>query len=247
LLLLVLAAGGVGAGRYFAKVPPPGAGDASVASVAAVDNLPLHRPARCKGYVALSFDDGPTRESDRLLALLRFYGVGALFFNTGIHSRSLPGVVAQEQATPAVQIGNHSYDHPDLNLLTASEIRGQLARTQAIQGASVTFFRPPYGAANRSVQAQLTSLGLLEVLWTKDSKDFAARSAEQVAVQSSGMTNGGILLLHDGHPLTVSAVPLILQHYYARGLCIGKVVRAQRAQTPVESPGLPFYARAVAP
>ena len=88
---------------------------------------------------------------------------------------------------------------------------------------------------------------MVNVLWTKDSKDFAAMSIEQIVEQSSGMRDGGILLLHDGNPMTVRAVPLIAQHYYNKGLCFGKVAGSNRAQEPSESPNDPFYAKAVAP
>lgn len=88
---------------------------------------------------------------------------------------------------------------------------------------------------------------MLNVLWTQDSKDFAATSVEEIVDRSAGMRDGGILLMHDGNPMTVRAVPLIAQHYYERGLCFGRVAPSETAQAPADSPALTFYARAVAP
>lgn len=245
--VLVGVAAAVAVALSACSVPPPGAGDAAPSSLAALSFPALKAPATCKGYVSLTFDDGPTLGSGRMLEVLRFYKIPAVFFNTGEHTGQLPAVIAAERAVPGVQFGNHSWNHPDLSTLPALQVREQLLHTKAVQGPTVTMFRPPFGSANGMVQKQIAAAGLLEVLWTKDSKDYAAASVEQVVKQASGMRDGGIVLLHDGHPMTVQALPDIIAGYYAQGLCFGRIARSRHAQAPVESPDLLFNARAVAP
>lgn len=228
------------------QLPAPGAGNSKAELTSQPSFVALNRPESCAGYVALSIDDGPTRTSNQLVEVLAHYQVPAVFFNTGEHTAQLPQVIAQERALPGAQFGNHSWDHPDLSTLSPEQARSQIERTRAVQGAAVTFFRPPFGSANTMVDQVVTGAGMLEVLWTHDSKDYDALSTEQIVAQSQGMKDGGILLLHD-RPLTAQALPGIIGSYYAQKLCFGKVVRSEVAQAPVESPALLFKAKAVAP
>jgi peptidoglycan-N-acetylglucosamine deacetylase len=229
------------------SVPPPGAGDALDATLPPTTKPAVAAPDTCAGYVSLTFDDGPTDLSKRLLAVLQERKVPAVFFNTGEHTAAMPDVIKLEATLPGVQFGNHTWNHPDLGTLSVNQVREQITKTKALQGKDVTFFRPPFGNAPAPVLKELNAAGLFQVLWTRDSKDFDATSVDQIVEQSKGMKDGGILLLHDGHPLTIRAVPLIIDHYHSQGLCFGKVARSKTAQAPVESPALTFYAKAVAP
>lgn len=226
-------------------LPEPGAGE-SVPAATVADPV-LTPPAKCRGYVALTFDDGPTEVTPRLLEVLRRNDLPAVFFNTGEQSLDHAAVARRQAVSPGVQLGNHTWSHPDLSTLSPSQVRREIVRTRDLQGRDVTLFRPPYGSEDPGVLAQVQQLGMLNVLWTQDSKDFDATSVDEIVERSTGMRDGGILLLHDGNPMTVRAVPLIAEHYYGRGLCFGKVVRSNRAQSPAESPSLTFYARAVSP
>ena len=228
------------------SLPVAGAGDASPQMLAGPAFTALTPPKVCKGYVSLSIDDGPTPTSRELVDVLKNYRIPAIFFNTGEHSVQLPETVSLERTVAGVQFGNHSYDHPDLALLAPDLVQSQIGRTKAIQGAEVKFFRPPYGSSNVMVEQVAKANGMIEVLWTHDSKDFSALSAEQIVDQAQGMMDGGIVLLHD-RPLTAQALPSIIASYYAKGLCFGKIAETPRAQAPTESPELTFYARAVAP
>ena len=227
-------------------LPPPGAGDASVGQLAGSPVDPFSRPQQCQGYVALSIDDGPTVTSDLFVQLLVRYKIPATFFNTGENTKKLPSVVALEQATPGVQFGNHTWNHADLTALSPEQVRAQILQTKVVQGSEVTFFRPPFGASNDMVDQEVNKAGLLEVLWTRDSKDFDASSPEQIVGQSRGMRAGGILLLHD-RPLTARALPGIIASYYDQGLCFGGIAHSLVPQSPEESPALLFNAKAVAP
>ncbi len=229
------------------SVPPPGAGDSADATIAASTKPAVPAPATCAGYVSLTFDDGPSQLSKRLVDVLRSREVPAVFFNTGEHTEAMADVIKLEKTLPGVQFGNHTWNHPDLGTLSVEQVREQISKTKALQGKDVTFFRPPFGNAPPPVVKELDAAGLLEVLWTKDSKDFDATSVEQIVDQSKGMKDGGILLLHDGHALTIRAVPLIIDHYHSQGFCFGKIAKSTTAQAPVESPALSFNAKAVAP
>jgi len=254
LTLLALTATAVGCGQLptpepaattlAGDQPPSGAADAGLTDEVAV----TPPPRRCAGYVALTFDDGPTELTAPLLAELARTGVPATFFNLGTHMRRYPDLVAA-QAAAGHQVGNHSYDHPDLLTVDAREVGRQLDRTNAVQeellGAPADLFRPPFGATDPDVRAAARDRGMLEVLWTTDTKDYLAGSAAEVLEASEGMADGDILLLHEGNPHTLAALPHIVNGYHAEGLCFGRV---GPSDDPVMTDlGFTHDARAVAP
>src|SRR5690349_18338350 len=61
--------------------------------------------------VALTFDDGPSEETPRILEILARYGAPATFFQIGANVERLPGV-ARAVREAGHLIGNHSQTHP---------------------------------------------------------------------------------------------------------------------------------------
>lgn len=183
------------------------------------------------GYVALTFDDGPNLESTpALLRALAAERARATFFVCGAHAARHPRLL-NEIAAAGMWLGNHTYAHPHLTTLTDRLVHHEIARTQRIiqqiTGATPTFFRPPYGDTNGMVHAHSTQLGLVETLWTVDSRDWAGANADEIVRSAAELRPGGILLLHDGgYPATVEAVPRILRELARRGLRPGKLAAA---------------------
>lgn len=192
-----------------------------------VEHLPeLTAPATCSGYVALTFDDGPTQSTDDLLDILGHYDVPAAFFNLGLQERKMPELV-ERQFRDGHQVGNHTMTHPELLTLPLQEALADIDAASVVHrdllDRTHTLFRPPYGGTDEQIRKGAEDRGMTEVLWTVDSKDYEATSAEQVVEQSQGMTDGGILLMHDGKPLTVEALPQVIGNYYDQGLCFGQI------------------------
>ena len=97
-----------------------------------------------------------------------------------------------------------------------------------ITGREPTLFRPPFGDTNNQIRADEARIGLLEVLWTVDSRDWAGASAQQIAAAAHTLQPGGIILMHDWPPATIQAVPLIARDLAERGLCPGRIVYTPR-------------------
>ncbi|MFI5916721.1 polysaccharide deacetylase family protein [Dactylosporangium sp. NPDC051541] len=179
------------------------------------------------GYVALTFDDGPDpRSTAALVAALRRGGARATLFTIGRNARAYPRLLRSARDA-GMWIGNHSWSHPDLTRLTAPRARAEMLRTQALlqklAGTSPRLFRPPYGATGPIVRSVAARLGLTEVLWDVDSRDWAGATEDEIVAASAGLTDGGILLLHETSPATVAAVPRILADLRARGLHPGRI------------------------
>lgn len=201
----------------------------------------------CRGYVALTFDDGPFSTTDLLLTGLARLNVRATFFNLGKAELRYPSVVRRE-AKLRMWFGNHSYDHPFLTQLPPEGLTYQLGETRrihrAITGRSQTFFRPPYGDTDDGVRSEAARQGLVEALWTVDTKDYES-TAGQIVARALRVEPGGVILMHDGKAQTRAALPRIVAGLRRRHLCPGKLARSSTPQ--LVWPGLETSVRAVRP
>jgi peptidoglycan/xylan/chitin deacetylase (PgdA/CDA1 family) len=204
-------------------------------------------PGPCaNGFVAISFDDGPTAMTpDYVQALYDAGWVKATFFLTGAHAQEYPQYV-DLLAANGQWIGNHSYSHPFLDELGEPDAFNELLGTnqiiQSMTGTAPTLFRPPYGRTNAGIRQDATSLGMTEVLWTTDSFDYNGVSTADIVANAMQVQPGGIILLHEGYATTLAAIPQIVDGLAQRGLCAGKIVPSA---TPVEAwPGTTYYATA---
>jgi peptidoglycan/xylan/chitin deacetylase (PgdA/CDA1 family) len=169
--------------------------------------------------VALTFDDGPAvPETATLLTYLAQYQARATFFTVGQNVAAHSDLVRAE-ARAGHEVGNHSWNHPDLTKLTAEQVAYQLNRTsaaiKAATGKEPTLFRPPYGAVNSTVRG---ATKLSPVLWTLDTEDWKYPDAAKVAQSVLGkVKRNDVVLMHDVHATSVAAVPEILRTLSARG------------------------------
>jgi peptidoglycan/xylan/chitin deacetylase (PgdA/CDA1 family) len=181
--------------------------------------------------VALTFDDGPTADTERVLDVLADHKVRATFFMIGRQVERFPQT-ARRIVTGGHEIGNHSYSHSIYLYHSAREMRRQLERTQAViaatTGVSPKFARPPCGVRTPAYFRAAQQLGLRTVQWDVAGFDWKRRSGEQIAndvLQS--VRSGSIVLLHDGDSEgkrgrheTVAALPFIIEGLRTRGLRI---------------------------
>lgn len=180
--------------------------------------------------VALTFDDGPDTEyTPQVLDVLRRKGVRATFYFTGHRTERYPEV-ARRTVREGHEVGNHSYDHPDLRRLTPEEVRWQLQRTddiiEQLTGRRVLTFRPPYGALSPAVVEEARRLGYRIILWDVDSLDWQSLTRDQILEQVLPKVQpGSIILFHSavGGPEedlsgTVQALPILIDRLRERGL-----------------------------
>jgi peptidoglycan/xylan/chitin deacetylase (PgdA/CDA1 family) len=172
--------------------------------------------------VALTFDDGPSPYTAELLGILQQYGAHATFFDVGNRLAYWPGAAYAEARMGGV--GNHTWSHAHLTRLPHWLVWLELMRTQYEVDSQVGWkprlFRTPYAEHSRATDDIALRLGLVEVFWNVDAQDDVpdARVAAIVRNVERGLRPGSIILLHDLHPWTVSALPKILQAMQVRGL-----------------------------
>lgn len=179
--------------------------------------------------IALTFDDGPDLNyTPQVLDILKKHQVKATFFVIGSRARTHPEIIGRMVREGHV-VGNHSYSHPFMPKLTASEFSSQIMRTQDIikrlAGYTPRLVRPPYGAINEEQVRWMSDHRLLVINWDVDSLDWKGLSGKQVYHNIvSNARAGSIILQHsaggnDKHDLsgTVAALPDLIRALKSSG------------------------------
>ncbi|MEV0581713.1 polysaccharide deacetylase family protein [Nonomuraea sp. NPDC050310] len=189
--------------------------------------------------VALTFDDGPSVHTGRLLDLLEKHGARATFFVTGQNTRGNHRLL-RRMVQEGHEIGTHTQNHPDLTRLSATrvkkELHGPIPDIEAA-GARVTLARPPYGATNAKVRGVMREMGLVQVLWDVDPQDWLVRDARRVAGRILKQTGRGeVVLAHDIHKTTVDAMPKVIKALQKRGYRLVTVSELRGLVPPLPAP-----------
>ncbi|TCC18083.1 polysaccharide deacetylase family protein [Kribbella speibonae] len=169
-----------------------------------------------KKVLFFSFDDGPDPYwTPKVLQVLKKYGAHATFFELGSMQAAHPGLREQVLAAGHT-IGSHSITHPQLTAISAAERHHEI-----FDGPESTCFRPPYGASNPKVRADIKAAGMVQVLWDVDPRDWARPGTN--AIVHNILThahNHNIILMHDGggnRAQTVAALDKVLPLLKAQG------------------------------
>ncbi|MBQ4526481.1 MAG: polysaccharide deacetylase family protein [Clostridia bacterium] len=171
-----------------------------------------------KPMIALTFDDGPSAYTPQILDCLTQYGARATFFCVGQNVKLYPQTVKRAFEL-GMEIGNHTYNHPDLVKASDSSVSYQLNSTKnAIYDASGIYpevMRPPYG----SIDSRVRSLsGYPVILWSVDTLDWKTRNANSTYNSIiSKVKDGDIILMHDLYSQTAAAVKLVVPKLYEAG------------------------------
>jgi peptidoglycan/xylan/chitin deacetylase (PgdA/CDA1 family) len=174
-----------------AVLPPPGPSHrVRLPGGGVLNRLPAN-----DNTVALTVDDGVSSEVVKLyIRFARDAGVRLTFFLNGVYGSWTDN---RDQLRPLVdsgqiQLGNHTWSHPDLTTVSSAKVRDELTRNDRFLKntygvAAAPYFRPPYGKYNSSVLAVAADLGYtVPVLWsgsladsTVITEDYIVKMADQ--------------------------------------------------------------------
>jgi peptidoglycan/xylan/chitin deacetylase (PgdA/CDA1 family) len=179
--------------------------------------------------IALTFDDGPDPKATlQILETLKKYDAKATFFMLGSRVEYYPEIAKKVQEADH-ELGNHTWNHPDLTKAAVEKVRSEINNTSSIienvTGQKATVFRPPYGAVNKTVRNQ-TNLPV--VLWDIDTLDWKHRNPDKLLAQVKGSTkDGSIILMHDIHQSTADGLDAVLAYLQSEGYTFVKVSELQ--------------------
>lgn len=173
------------------------------------------------GLCALTFDDGPSRFTEKLLDMMAAEQVQATFFVLGSNAVRMPHII-HRQLAEGHEVASHSWSHPNLNRISTAKIRNELLMTSAaLQRFGVTpkFFRPPYGNFTPYVVTLARELGMEIAIWSHDSRDWKRLPQSYAALLpcQAAEHRHGVFLFHDIHERTVNDFPRIVRELRASG------------------------------
>ena len=169
--------------------------------------------------IAITFDDGPEGNyTKQLLDGLKERGVKATFFVLG------KSIVGNEDLILRMYeeghlIGNHTYNHVELDKETDENGVKEIERTneiiKQITGYEPEFIRPPFGAWRKE---QMSQADMFPVMWTIDPLDWKYQNTEYVVNHIlNNVKDGDIILLHDIFETSVEAALIVIDRLQEQG------------------------------
>ncbi|PKC12318.1 glycoside hydrolase/deacetylase, partial [Rhizophagus irregularis] len=180
------------------------------------------------GEWGLTYDDGPSESTPKLLANLSELNIKATFFVIGSHVINNPQILKSAYDS-GHNIAVHTWSHPALTSLPnetiVAELKWTMKAIKEVIGVTPLYMRPPYGDTDNRVRAIAHAVGLKTVIWTLnfDSNDWGLTSNPPTQTDDSvlntfdswmknftTMGNGFISLEHDFAPKTVDVAIQII-------------------------------------
>ncbi|MBS1793604.1 MAG: polysaccharide deacetylase family protein [Acidobacteria bacterium] len=177
--------------------------------------------------VALTFDDGPTPEfTDAILGVLREEDVKATFFLIGGElERHLDE--GRKLVAAGHEIGNHSYSHTRMILVTPSFVKEEIEKTDDLIRAAgcdkPTHFRPPYGKKLFALPLYLSQHDRQSITWDVEPETYPEIAQSTDAIVKYVLDNtrpGSIILLHvmyDPERKSLNAVKPVIEGLKQKG------------------------------
>ncbi|MEA5594585.1 polysaccharide deacetylase family protein [Rivularia sp. UHCC 0363] len=182
------------------------------------------KPAGNKKIIALTFDDGPWKNSTRqTLDILKKNNIKATFFVVGQALKNNPQL-GKQIITEGHAIANHTWHHwyHFMNPQAAAfEIDKTTELIYQVTGVKTNLFRPPGGHLSNGLVSHARNQKYATLMWSADSRDFqqpAPATLVNNVIKNAGP--GGIILLHDGggdRTRTIQALPQIIAKLKQQG------------------------------
>mgnify|MGYP004532849825 FL=1 len=192
--------------------------------------------------IALTFDDGPGEYTEELINCLVENNAKATFFMLGQNVEAYPEI-AKKLLDAGMELGNHSYSHPDLVTIGAEAAAQQVSNTdaalKAATGFEATVMRPPGGSFNDSVKAAINHP---LIIWSIDTRDWATKSEDQTyQVVMDNAQDGSVVLMHDIHEWSVKAAIRMIPDLIAKGFKLVTVSELAEAKGETLQSGNAYY------
>jgi peptidoglycan/xylan/chitin deacetylase (PgdA/CDA1 family) len=157
-----------------------------------------------KKLVALTFDDGPTNLSNKILDVLHKNNVKATFFWLGKNLAD-NGEIIKKAKKSGHQIANHSWDHTngwnlEENIVWEQQVMRTIQELKKVAGVQSNYYRPPFGGITQKQIDFLASKGITTALWSLTTMDWDKTQNDGVDLENkfkNYLHPGAIVLMHD--------------------------------------------------
>ncbi|KAK5945069.1 hypothetical protein PMZ80_002272 [Knufia obscura] len=184
--------------------------------------------------LALSFDDGPTEHTHKVLDVLKSHNAHAAFFLGGVFNKHgqldkdwVP--IVRRMVTEGHQIGSHTWSHPKLDNLNSAQRKDEMHKVERaianIIGKIPTFMRPPMIICNNDCQKDMRDLGYHVANWEIDSEDWVTplKTDHHIihdvlipAMDRAGPNGSLFTIQHDTRANTAKIVDALLTHMHEK-------------------------------
>lgn len=170
--------------------------------------------------IALTFDDGPNYNTNKVLDILGKYNTRATFFVLGSKIKGNEYIL-KRIVDNGNEIGNHTYSHFLLTRYGEDIIRREIENTNNlifdVTGEYPKLFRPSYGSYNNKIK-NISNMPI--IIWNIDTLDWKYHSSKRIVNRViNKVKDGDIVLMHDVYSSTSNAldilIPILLDSGYS--------------------------------
>ena len=180
-----------------------------------------------RAVVALTFDDGPTKDyTQPVLDILKAHNIRATFFLTGRETAENPKQ-AKAIADAGHEIGNHTWSHNRMIFVSPATVRAEIENTDAAIRATgyqgELHFRPPYGKKLITLPWYLAQNERTTIMWDVEPEADPIAAADPRAMAdyvTANASNGSIIIMHvmyESRETSRQALPALIDGLKARG------------------------------
>lgn len=209
------------------KGEEPGSSRSEVVSGAVIENE-VKKEEEAKKVAYLTFDDGPSKVTERILDVLKVYDVHATFFLIGGNITSEREALVQRMVKEGNTIGIHTYCHEAKEIYcSADAYMKDLEKTEEriyeVTGEKPTLCRFPWGSANNYLKKieddlipRLESAGYYYCDWNVSAEDSVGTPTKYSIIKNIkkdySRYEKPVILMHDSatSSLTAEMLPDII-------------------------------------
>lgn len=203
--------------------PPPATARIRLPGSGALSQIPG------KGdLLALTVDDGVSTEVvGAYVQFAKDTGIRLTFFVNGVYDSWTENLAALRPLVESgqIQLGNHTWSHPDLTTLSKGDIAQQLKRNddflkKTYGVGAKPYWRPPYAKHNAAVDAVAAEFGYtVPVLWSGSLSDSTLITEEYILKMADQyFTPQAIVIGHLNHKPVTHVYPQLVEIIRDRSL-----------------------------
>ena len=169
-------------------------------------------------YIALTFDDGPNYNTNKVLDILEENNVPATFFVLGNRIKGNENIL-KRMVSSKMEIGNHTFNHLLLTKYKEDKVKSEINDTSnlifEVTGKYPTLLRPSYGSCNKIIKSVADTP---IIIWDIDTLDWKYHNSRKISSRViNKVKDGDIVLMHDIYSATANALEIIIPSLKSKG------------------------------
>lgn len=168
--------------------------------------------------IALTFDDGPNYNTNKVLDILEENNVPATFFVLGNRIKGNENIL-KRMVSSKMEIGNHTFNHLLLTKYKEDKVKSEINDTSnlifEVTGKYPTLLRPSYGSCNKMIK-RIVDTPI--IIWDIDTLDWKYHNSRRISNRViNKVKDGDIVLMHDIYSATANALEIIIPSLKSKG------------------------------